>query len=121
VWFFLTAPPPDFGKQNLHRLFRLLDSNNDHQLGMAEFQNGLITMGFRMAEDSAVVTRLIAAIDREHTGKINEKDFIEYFWKLKKSDLEDRLKSWQDANRAEVEVVSYSVVVSGGGEGFCVF
>lgn len=109
-WSF--SPSSDFGRQNLHRLFRLLDADNDGMLSHPEFQSGLVAMGFRVAQDSLAVSRLINAVDADNTGAIDEDAFLRYFQRLKKEDLEENLQQWQDTSVEDIEVVSFDVTVS---------
>lgn len=105
----------------MHRLFRLLDADNDGYLSHHEFQTGLVAMGLQVAQDNIAVARLINAVDKENTGVITEDSFIKYFWRLKKEDVERTLKQWKEVSDTEIEVVSFDISVRNekGQQQFC--
>eukprot|EP00730_Choanoeca_flexa_P004734 TRINITY_DN11787_c0_g1_i4.p1 TRINITY_DN11787_c0_g1~~TRINITY_DN11787_c0_g1_i4.p1 ORF type:complete len:750 (+),score=157.34 TRINITY_DN11787_c0_g1_i4:97-2346(+) len=101
---------PDFGKQNLYRLFRLFDMDNDGQLTHGEFQSGLVAMGLDVAQDPFAVGRLLKTVDQDNTGAIGEDEFVHFFKQLRTDDIERRLKTFAEHDPVTVDVVTYTAI-----------
>ena len=65
------------------KLFRSFDINNDHCLEHNEFQQGMLMMGLKAAEDPYAFSKLVEAIDVDKTGEIDEEEFTIFFKKHK--------------------------------------
>ena len=95
---------------DLHRLFRLFDSDNDHVIGQREFQSGLIAMGYEEAREISVVDGIMREIDMDSSGRLCEDEFVAYFARRKLEELATtlaHLAKESDAARCVVRVVDY--------------
>eukprot|EP00937_MAST-01D_sp_MAST-1D-sp2_P001533 g1533.t1 len=97
---------------NLHKLFRLFDGDNDQFVTINEFQTGLLAMGYKEANDMAVVDRIMRVIDTDSSGRINEDEFVTYFMQRKLDELQSTLKQLQQedcASSSSVRIIDYGV------------
>mmetsp|Transcript_4129 Transcript_4129/g.7007 ORF Transcript_4129/g.7007 Transcript_4129/m.7007 type:complete len:693 (+) Transcript_4129:92-2170(+) len=100
-----------FDQPTLHQLFRIFDSSNSNLLSLSDFQTGLIAMGFREAEDIEVVSKIMAEIDDDRSGNINENEFVSYFLRRRLADLGRRLHEVASLGTSTtVQLVEYGVL-----------
>ncbi|CAM9347596.1 unnamed protein product, partial [Ectocarpus fasciculatus] len=100
-----------FDEKSLHQLFRLFDRDNDRRLTLADFQAGLVAMGYEEAKDMTLVDRIVKEIDMDRSGDITEDEFVEYFTRRRLEDLEQRLtEASKEDTLSTVRVTQYGVL-----------
>lgn len=71
--------PPHLAEKMLRasQIFRTFDLNHSGSLDYFEWRNAMNALGYYMTDFDAA--RLFAMIDRDHSGRISEREFCE-FW-----------------------------------------
>lgn len=92
---------------NLRRLFRAFDTDHDNVIKHTELQQGLLALGMVEASHPSVVNRLLAEMDVSKTGEISELEFIEYFKRIRRSEIRERLHKYAAKNDVRVTAVDY--------------
>ena len=101
-------------QENLHTLFRVFDTNHNHCIAPQELQSGLVAMGFSMAANPAVLTKLVEEIDTDRNGVVLEEDFCDFFESHTRQEIQGKLAEIKKSIRVTVIITEY-----GEGEGQC--